>query len=377
MAIEEGDTPGRVSAKLEARLEGLSGLKEEVAPYLGGLLSLHYPEVAGMSPEFWKSRLHQAIPVTLRAQAKQGPVVICFEDLHWADPMFLNFLRRAVLEQIPGVILLYTYRPPLKLFNREEISMMGESYQEIQLQDLSSAEIQEMLASILQSPAVPEDLRRFVQEKVGTNPFYLEEMINSLIESGILQSDNGSWRLTGALDESDIPSSIHAVIAGRIDRLEGAVKHLLQEASVIGRTVPYEILRRITRHADTLDRLLEELEDLGLLRRASQSEQEYEFKHALIQEVVYSGLLKKDRQAMHQQIGLAMEQVFADRLPEFFETLAFHFRHSDLSQKSLPKSGGLPENVRQEKPEEICRARIPSILPESVPDSEPNPGRFG
>ena len=188
--------------------------------------------------------------------------------------------------------------------------MMGESYQEIQLQDLSAAEIQEMLASILQTAAVPEDLRRFVQEKVGTNPFYLEEMINSLIESGILQPDNGNWRLTGTIDESDIPSTIHAVISGRIDRLDEAAKHLLQEASVIGRTVPYEILKRITRHADTLDRLLERLEDLGLLRRSSQSEQEYEFKHTLIQEVVYSGLLKKDRQAMHQRIGLVMEQVY-------------------------------------------------------------------
>ena len=114
LAIEEGDTPGRMSAKLKARLEGLGGLKEEVAPYLGGLLAIHYPEVVGMSPEFWKSRLHQAILVTLRAQAKQGPLVICFEDLQWADPMFLNFLRRAVLEQIPGVMLLYTYRPPLE-----------------------------------------------------------------------------------------------------------------------------------------------------------------------------------------------------------------------------------------------------------------------
>ena len=166
-----------------------------------------------------------------------------------------------------------------------------------------------MLASILQTPTVPEDLQRFVQEKVGTNPFYLEEMINSLIESGILQPDNGNWRLTGAIGEFDIPSTIHAVIASRIDRLEIEAKNLLQEASVIGRTVPYEILQRITRHADTIDRLLKELEDLDLLRRSSQAAEEYEFKHALIQEVVYSGLLKKDRQTMHQLIGLVMEEV--------------------------------------------------------------------
>jgi class 3 adenylate cyclase/tetratricopeptide (TPR) repeat protein len=334
LEIEEGDTPGQMAVKLEARLEGLGDL-QGVAPYFGVLLSLPYPVVADMSPEFRKYRLHQAVPIILRAQARQTSVVICFEDLHWADPMFLDFLRGAVLEKVPRVILLYTYRPPLELFNADEISMMGESYQEIQLQDLSATEIQEMLASILGTVDVPQELRHFVQEKIGTNPFYLQEMINSLIESGILQSNNGSWRLTGAIDESKIPSSIHAVIAGRVDRLEETVKYLLQEASVIGRTFPYEILKRITRHADDLDSHLEQLKDLALFSRSPKWEQEYEFKHALIQEVVYSGLLKKDRQAMHQQIGLAMEQIFADRLPEFYETLAFHFRHSDLSQKDL------------------------------------------
>jgi class 3 adenylate cyclase/tetratricopeptide (TPR) repeat protein len=337
LVIGEEDTPGLVAAKLEARLAGLSGLQEDVAPFLGGLLSLHYPAVAKMSPEFWRSRLHRAIPLILQALATQGPVVICFEDLHWADPLFLNFLRDSVFEQIPRVMLLYSYRPPSKLFSRDEIRMMGESYQEIQLQDLSTAETQEMVASILQTDVIPEDLRRFIQEKVGTNPFYVEEMINSLIESGILQPDDGNWQLAGDVDASAIPSSIHAVISSRIDRLEGPVKYLLQEASAIGRTLPYEILRRLTRQPDDLNRHLEQLENLGLLRRPSQSGNEYEFKHALIQEVVYSGLLKKDRRAMHQQIGQMMEQVFSDRLPEFYEALAFHFRHSALSQKDLSR----------------------------------------
>jgi class 3 adenylate cyclase len=373
LAIEEEDTPGLVAAKLEGRLAGLSDLQEDVAPFIGGLLSLHYPAVAKMSPEFWRSRLHRAIPIILQALAKQGPVVICIEDLHWADSLFLNFLRDAVFEQIPRVILLYSYRPPLELFSRDEIRMMGESYQEIQLQDLSGAEIQEMLASILQTTVVPEDLRRFIQEKVGTNPFYVEEMINSLIESGILQPDNGTWRLAGAIDVSEIPSSIHAIISGRIDRLEGTVKYLLQEASVIGRTLPYEILRKLTRHPDELNRHVEQLEDLGLLRKSYQSEHEYEFKHALIQEVVYSGLLKKDRLAMHQQIGLAMEQVFSDRLPEFYETLAFHFRHSALHQKAvdyLRKSGrkSLTKYAVQESHEYYQRAF--QILERTMGDSE-------
>jgi class 3 adenylate cyclase/tetratricopeptide (TPR) repeat protein len=373
LAIEEEDTPGLVTAKLEGRLKGLSDLQEDVAPFLGGLLSLHYPAVAKMSPEFWRSRLHRAIPLILQALAKQGPVVICFEDLHWADPWFLNFLRGAVFAQVPGVMLVYSLRPPLDLFSRDEIRMMGESYQKIQLEDLSAAEIQEMLASILRTSVVPEDLRLFIQGKVGSNPFYVEEMINSLIETEILEPDNGNWRLTGAIDAFEIPSSIHAVIAGRIDRLEGTVKYLLQEASVIGKTLPHEILRRLTRHPDALNRHLEQLEDLGLLRKSHQLEHEYEFKHALIQEVVYSGLLKKDRLGMHQQIGLVMEEVFSDRLPEFYETLAFHFRHSALYQKAfdyLRKSGrkSLNKYAVQESHEYYQRAF--EILTQTMGDSE-------
>jgi class 3 adenylate cyclase/tetratricopeptide (TPR) repeat protein len=334
LALERGDTPSQVVGKLEARLEEFNGLKKDVAPYIGGLLSLPYPEVAEMSPEFWKSRLHRAIQLTWQTQAQHVPLIVCFEDLQWADSNFLNFFRLLVREPAP-VIFLCTYRTPFKMFNEAEISRMGELYREIRLQDLSTAEIQEMLASILQTTAVPEDLKGFIQEKVGTNPFYLEEMIHSLIESGMLQLHKGAWRLAGDIDKADIPSTIHAVIADRIDRLDEAAKHLLQEASVIGRTVPYEALKHITRHVDTLDQLLESLEDLALLRRTSQPELKYVFKHALIQDVVYNSLLKKDRQAMHRRIGLRIEEMMVDRLPEFYEALAFHFRHSDLSQKDL------------------------------------------
>ena len=334
LRIEKGDTPDRVAAKLEARLEEFDGLKKDVAPYIGGLLSLPYPETAEMSPEFWKSRLHKAILLTLQAQAQQAPLVVCFEDLQWADSTFLNFLRLLIREHAP-VIFLCTYRPPFKMFNEGESRKMGESYREIRLQDLSTAEIQEMLASLLETTTVPAELQSFVQAKVGTNPFYLEEMINALIDSGILQHHKGAWRLTGSINKADIPSTIHAVISGRIDRLDEAAKHLLQEASVIGRTVPYEALKNITRHADTLDQLLERLETLDLLRRTSKSKEKYVFKHALIQDVVYNSLLKKDRQTMHQRIGVRIEQLMGDRLPEFYETLAFHFRHGDLAQKNL------------------------------------------
>ena len=161
-------------------------------PYLGGLLSLNYPELEGVSPDFWKSRLYQAIHATLLALTQRAPTIICLEDLHWADASFFNFLRLTLSEHQYTALFLCVYRPPLTLFTKQEIMLMGESYQPIQLQDLTLPETQEMVMSILKTAAIPEELRKFIQEKVGGNPFYLEEMINSLIESETLTRDSGT-----------------------------------------------------------------------------------------------------------------------------------------------------------------------------------------
>jgi predicted ATPase len=313
LGIKESDTPEQITAKLEAKVEELVETKENVLPYLGNLLSLKYPETTGVSPDFLKSRLHRAIVAVLKATTQKAPTVICLEDLHWADVTFLDLFRSTLLREGVNGLTLCTYRPPLKLLSQEEISMLGEGYVEIQLKDLSQNQAQEMVVSILKTDTVPLQLRQYVQEKVGGNPFYLEEMINSLIELGTLKLEDNHWNFTRDIADSDIPTTIHAVISDRIDRLGGDSRHLLQEASVLGRTIPYEILRRVTQQPDSLDRLLNELELLDLIRRTDELGKEYIFKHALIQEVVYSSLLKKDRQAMHERIAFVMEHFFQDR----------------------------------------------------------------
>jgi class 3 adenylate cyclase/tetratricopeptide (TPR) repeat protein len=335
LGIKESDSPDQITAKLAAKVEELVQVKENVLPYLGNLLSLNFPETTKVSPDFLKSRLHRAILTVFKAMTQKVPTIICLEDLHWADVTFLDLLRSTLLREGPNGLTLCTYRPPLKLFSPEEIKMLGEGYIEIQLKDLSQVQAQEMVVSILKTDTIPKELRQYIKEKVGGNPFYLEEMINSLIELGTLALENSHWKITRDIANSDIPTSIHAVISDRIDRLGAACRHLLQEASVIGRIVPYEILKKITLYPNSLDRLLHELELLDLIRHTDESGQEYNFKHALTQEVVYSSLLRKDRQAMHERIGFVMEQVFQDRLPEIYETLALHFKHSKLDDKAM------------------------------------------
>ena len=335
LGIKESDTQEQIAEKLEVKADELILTKDEVVPYIGNLLSLNYPETAKVSPDFLKSRLNKAILAVLKATTQKSSTVICLEDLHWADITFLDLIHTFVVREGLNGLTLCTYRPPLKLFSNDEIYMMGDEYVEIRLRDLSQAEAEKMVVSILKTEEIPKELRQYIQEKVGGNPFYLEEMINSLIELGTLKQEDNRWKFTREIADSDIPTTIHAVISDKIDRLGGDSRHLLQEASVIGRIIPREILRRITINPDSMVRLLEELEHLDLIRKIDNWGNEYNFKHALIQEVVYSSLLKKDRQSLHERIGLVMEYFFQDRLPEIYETLAYHFKHSKLEDKAI------------------------------------------
>jgi tetratricopeptide (TPR) repeat protein len=341
--IEEGDSPEMVREKVEFRIERLIGRKGDVAPYIGSLYSLSYHEIEGVSPEFWRSSLLKAVQAILSALTQSGPTVICLEDIHWADPSSLDLLRSILSEFSYPALFICAYRLPFSLFTSHQLGALGKSYQEIKLQDLSASDAKDMMESLLKSKTIPQELRKFIQEKVEGNPFYLEEVINSLIELGTLIRDNGSWRLSRPIGESDISPTVQGVISARLDRLEKEMKRILQEASVIGRAFLYEILNKITELKERLDHHLHRLEQFDLIRiRSFQPELEYVFKHALTQEVVYSGLLKRERQAVHERIGLVMEQLFRERLSEFYETLAFHFKRGQSLHKAvdyLMKSG--------------------------------------
>jgi class 3 adenylate cyclase/tetratricopeptide (TPR) repeat protein len=336
LEIKEDDSPEKVRKKLEYGIERLLGKKDEIIPYVGSLYSLQYPEVEDVRPEFWRSRLQEAVQIIISALAKRAQTIFFLEDLHWADPSFVELLRNTLLHTRQPAIVLCVYRPVFNLFTSHQLSGIGKIYQEIRLQDLSLSEAQEMLESLLKTEAIPSDLKRLIQQKAEGNPFYLEELVNSLIQSETLIRDNGNWKITKSITESEISPTIHGLISGRLDRLERETKRILQEASVIGRAFLYDILKKISELEDSIDRGLNTLERLDLIRtRSLQPDLEYMFKHPLTQEVVYNSLLKKDRQIIHEQIALVMEKLFQGRLQEFYETLAFHFRQGQSLHKAL------------------------------------------
>jgi len=341
--INEGDSPETVKEKLETSIDALVGEKQDIAPYIGSLYSLQYPEIEEVSPEFWKAELKKAILLVLTALAQRAPTVICLEDLHWADPSTLELVQFLLSEIRHPVLFLCVYRPIIAPFSTHQIEAMSIPHHALHLRDLSLSEAQNMIESLLKTEAIPRDLQRFIRTKVEGNPFYLEEAINSLIESNILVPQNGDWKVLGPITESQISATIQGVITARVDRLEQESKRILREASVIGRSFYYEILKRISEIQDNIDRNLSGLERFDLIKTKSvQPELEYIFKHALTQEVVYNGLLKKERRAIHERIGLVMEQLFNDRLPEFYEALAYHFKMGQSIHRAidyLMKSG--------------------------------------
>ena len=341
--IEESDSPEELRQKVELGIEQLIGKKDDIVTYIGSLYAFDYPEIEDVDPQLRKSKLRHAIQTVFSALVRRAPTVICLEDLHWADPSSLELLRFILLQSSYPSVFLCLSRPPFKLLTSQERTVLGESYQEMRLQDLSTSETRKMIKSLLQTETIPVELQHYMEEKAEGNPFYLEEVVNALIDLEKLIRDDGGWSFTGDFTEADVSPSIHGVIASRLDLLENEEKRILQEASVIGRVFLYMILQRITELKDHIDRCLGGLEGLDLIRMKSlQPDPEYMFKHAMTQEAVYNGLLKRERQGIHEQIGLVMEQLFHDRLSEHCESLAFHFKRGQSAVKAvnyLIKSG--------------------------------------
>ena len=341
--IVEGDSPHTVKEKLESSLEDLIENKHDIAPYIGSLYALDYPEIREVSPEFWKTELKKAILMVLTALAQRAPTVVCLEDLHWSDPSTIELVNYLLSETRQPVLFVCVYRPTVSLFSTHQTTSISIPYHELHLRDLSLSEAQNMVESLLETDTIPNDLNRFIQNKVEGNPFYLEEAINSLIESNILVPENGDWKVARPIIDTEISATIQGVIAARVDRLEQESKRILQEASVIGRSFYYDILKRISEIKDNIDKGLSGLERFDLIKTKSiQPYLEYIFKHALTQEVVYNGLLKKERRKIHERIAQVIEQLFQDRLSEFYEALAYHFKMGQSIHKAidyLMKSG--------------------------------------
>ncbi len=263
-----------------------------------------------------------AVKQVLLRESQNQPLLVVFEDLHWIDSETQTLLNNLV-ESIPVArcLLLVNYRPEYehRWGNKSYYTRLG-------LEPLSPENAEELLVTLLGTDESLNPLKRLLIERTEGNPFFLEESIRALIETGVVTGERGRYRLTAAIGTVELPSTVHAVLAARIDRLPTRERQLLSTAAVIGKVVPFALLKAICdqdeeelRHTLSNLRLKEFLYETALY-----PELEYTFRHALTQEVSYRNLLKEQRQNLHARIVKAIERIYGDRLNEQVEKLAHH-----------------------------------------------------
>lgn len=326
-----------------------------------------------------------AIKSVMRADAGMIPYVMVMDDLHWSDSATLELLAQvATLAAFEPLMLVCVLRPDRKapswqLIDRLQASL-GDSFTRIDLDPLDAAGSSELLGNLLHIEDLPESIRAQILERSEGNPFYLEEVLRSLIDGGQVVRDGGHWRATRDILEASIPDTLAGVLSSRIDRLPDTTKRVAQTAAVIGRVFQHRVLETVCREAPAPERIehvephLAALSYEQLVReKARDPEREYIFKHALTCEAAYDLLLRSRRKDLHARAGAAFETVFAERRDEFAAMLAHHFLEADDVKRALDYSLRAAGNARRLyalREELEHRENILKLL-DRTPDTDP------
>jgi class 3 adenylate cyclase len=335
------ETPAATLDTLERLLQA-SGLAPGVAvPLLAALLSVpiaegRYPPL-GLTPQQQRQRTLDTLTTWLLAEAERQPVLVVWEDLHWADPSTLELLG-LLIDQVPTARMLtfVTYRPEFRppWAPRSHLTQLT-------VGRLSPPQVETMVRQLTGDKSLPAGVLAQVVAKTDGVPLFVEELVKMLLESGLVREEGDRYGLTGPLTPLAIPATLQDSLMARLDRLSTA-RTVAQLGSVLGREFPYALVRAVAPLDEaTVQRGLAQLVEAELLyQRGRPPQARYVFKHVLIQETAYQSLLKSTRQQAHQRTA----QVLAAQFPELVETqpelLAYHYTEAGLGAQALPIGSG-------------------------------------
>jgi class 3 adenylate cyclase/tetratricopeptide (TPR) repeat protein len=327
--ISDQETDRAARDKIAGRLLLFDEEIREDLPLVFDLLGVPDPErpAPRMSPEARQRRLFALIKRIVQAASEHDPGVNMLEDLHWIDPGSELFLAQ-LIESIPGTrnFTIVNFRPEYKAD-----WMSKPYYQQISLVPLGPEAAEELLIDLLGTDPSLNGAAELIRERSGGNPFFIEEIVQTLAEGGQLAGQRGAYRMAKPLEDAALPATVQAVLAARIDRLPEDDKAVLQAASVIGREFQAPILARaVELTGDELDQALRELvAGEFIYEQAVYPETEYAFKHPLTQEVAYGSQLAERREAVHAAVAQALEELNPDRLDELAGLIAQHWEEAD------------------------------------------------
>jgi class 3 adenylate cyclase/tetratricopeptide (TPR) repeat protein len=316
-----------------ARTTIASALRDEadrdLLPVLFEFLGAPDPErpvPAQMAPEARQRALFAAMRRLVEAAGGERPGVLLVEDLHWLDPGSEAFLAHLV-DSLPGAraLLVVTFRPEY-----QADWMRRSYYEQLPLAPLEREQTARLVKALTGSEPSLDGLAELVAERTGGNPFFIEEVVQGLAEGGSLEGARGDYRLAHAIEEIEIPASVQALLAARIDRLPEHEKAVLQCAAVIGRAFSEPVLRRVTGLPEQeLAATLQALAGAELVyEQVLHPEARYAFRHPLTQEVAYRSQLREPRARTHAAAAGALEQQYPDRQDELAAVISSHWEQA-------------------------------------------------
>lgn len=322
---------------------------DDVYSYLASMIS--FPLAAevettlrGLGPEGLKTCTFRAVETLLEQTARRRPLIIVCEDLHWADPTSVELLERllSLTERAP-LLFICVFRPETDRacwrIKEAAARLFRHRHTDVWLKPLSPPESETLLRSLLGVSDTPRVLEEHLLNRAEGNPFFIEEIIRSLIDAEVIARDEATarWQVRREVADIVLPDTLHGVLMSRIDRLPDEARRVLQRASVIGRLFSNRLLAEIAPdHKDRLEEQLLLLQRMQLIREQTRLPKlEYIFKHHLTQEAAYSSLLQKERRLFHRQVAEALERLFPDRLEQQLGLLAYHWEQAEAPEQAL------------------------------------------
>jgi predicted ATPase/class 3 adenylate cyclase len=335
------DADRRRREQLTGKVLTLDRHLEDTLPYIAALVGIveETATLAQLDPQLQRRRTFEAITRLLLRESLNQPVLLLVEDLHWLDSETHAWLE-LFSERVASarLLLLVNYRP-------EYQHLWGNKtyYSQLRLDPLGPEEAHALLTALLGDSAALQPLKQFILAKTAGNPFFMEEMVQTLVDQGVLRRDpEGGMQLVSPMTSSalaalQLPPTVQGVLAARIDRLPADEKALLQTLAVLGKEFSWSLLTQVTDQPDEeLLRLLAHLQaEEFIYEHPAFPEPYYTFKHALTQEVAYNAVLLERRRVLHERAAQAIEGFFAERLPEHYHALAHHYSRSGNTTKAI------------------------------------------
>lgn len=325
----------------------------EVLPFVATLMRMTLPEryaqrVRNVEGEALEKLILKSVRQLLTNASKMLPIIIVAEDLHWADTSsvaLLGSLYRLVEKE--RILFVNVFRPGYESTSDRLTELILEKvpdhYVEINLRPLDNPTAKSILSAILNLSYKHKDIIDRIIRRTGGNPFFIEEVVSSLIDQGAVIKKNNLYQLTEKINKVDIPHSIVDVLMTRIDQLEAETRDLLKAASVIGQEFHYRILSEVARKVGDIDDRLAYLKVIQLIKeRKKMGEVEFLFNHSLVQEVAYSSILPTRKIKFHLKVASSIEKVFAEQLNRYYGMLAYHYTKAqspEKTEKYLIKAG--------------------------------------